>query len=57
MDIQECRMVLVEDGKFELWWECSECSSDFKATDAFERKKKCPACGAKIAEWWSLYDD
>lgn len=57
MDIQECRMVLVEDGKFELWWECSECSSDFKATDAFERKKKCPDCGAKIAEWWSLYDD
>lgn len=55
--MSECSMVLVEDDNLDLWWECSECSSNYSATDAFERNKSCPCCGANITEWWSIYDE
>ena len=48
---ETCMMVLIEGADFELFWECTNCSTWRKATKNFETKKKCPYCSRTITDW------
>jgi hypothetical protein len=44
-------MVIIEDSKFNMFWECSNCKSLHKATVKFEKSKTCPTCKEVITSW------
>ncbi len=52
-----CDMVIVETGDFDVFWECSECKTEHKATKKFEKNKTCPKCGKEIANWVGVDDE
>ena len=44
-------MVIIEDSKFNMFWECSNCKAIHKATVKFEKSKTCPTCKEVITSW------
>jgi DNA-directed RNA polymerase subunit RPC12/RpoP len=44
-------MFLLASPKFGTSWVCSNCDTEFKATDEFRLNVVCPNCGEAITYW------
>ena len=50
-------MIMIEDAKGAISWECSACKSIIKDKCGFEDKVKiCPKCKDQITHFYSLFD-
>jgi hypothetical protein len=52
-----CRMVILEDGDFNIFWECSVCLARHKDSNKLMKKKECPSCGSEIRQWIGMDDE
>ena len=57
MTVTECKMVIIEEPDFSMWWECSVCQHKAKDTKKFMKLKNCPSCGSEIVEWDDADED